>query len=42
MSNEQDTAEALDAELGRHFTSHELEVVGTVALFSARIDPGPA
>lgn len=38
MSNDQDTAEALDAELTRHFTSHELEVVGTVALFSARGD----
>lgn len=38
MSNAQDTAEALDAELTRHFTSHHLEVVGTVALFSARGD----
>jgi len=37
MSNEHDTAEALDQELARHFTSHELEVVSTVALFSARI-----
>jgi SAM-dependent methyltransferase len=36
MSNEHDTADALDAELGRHFTSHQLEVVGTVALFSGR------
>lgn len=36
MSNEHDTAEALDDELARHFTSHELEVVGTVALFSAQ------
>lgn len=36
MSNRDDTAEALDAELGRHFTSHEVEVVGTVALFSGR------
>jgi len=35
MSNQDDTAEALDAELG-HFPSHELEVVGTVALFSAQ------
>jgi SAM-dependent methyltransferase len=38
MSNRDDTAEALDAELGRHFYSHDLEVVGTVALFSARRD----
>jgi hypothetical protein len=38
MSNHHDTAEALDAELGRHFSSHELEVVGTVALFSGRAD----
>jgi SAM-dependent methyltransferase len=38
MSNEHDTATALDAELNRHFTSHLLEVVGTVALFSARVD----
>jgi SAM-dependent methyltransferase len=38
MSNRDDSAEALDAELGRHFGSHELEVVGTVALFSARAD----
>jgi SAM-dependent methyltransferase len=36
MSNRDDTAEALDAELGRHFASRELEVVGTVALWSAR------
>jgi SAM-dependent methyltransferase len=36
MSNRNDTAEALDAELGRHFGSHELEVFGTVALWSAR------
>lgn len=36
MSNHHDTTEALDAELGRHFASHHLEVVGTVALFSAR------
>ncbi len=38
MSNRADTAEALDAELGRHFASHELEVVGTVALFRAQGD----
>lgn len=38
MSNHNDTAEALDAELGRHFNSHEVEVVGTVALFSGRLD----
>jgi SAM-dependent methyltransferase len=38
MSNQHDTAAALKAELGRHFSSHELEVVGTVALFSARAD----
>lgn len=38
MSNQNDTAEALDAELERHFGSHELEVVGTVALFSGRRD----
>jgi Methyltransferase domain len=35
MSNRDDIAEALDAELGRHFGSHQVEVVGTVALFSA-------
>jgi hypothetical protein len=35
MSNHHDTADALDAELQRHFSSCELEVVGTVALFSA-------
>jgi len=38
MSNQHDSAEALDAELQRHFSSHEVEVVGTVALFSARRD----
>jgi SAM-dependent methyltransferase len=38
MSNQNDTAEAIDAELERHFDSHHLEVVGTVALFSARVD----
>jgi hypothetical protein len=38
MSNQHDTAEALNAELGRHFDSHEVEVVGTVALFSGRAD----
>jgi SAM-dependent methyltransferase len=38
MSNQHDTAGALEAELGRHFSSHELEVVGTVALFSGRAD----
>jgi SAM-dependent methyltransferase len=38
MSNRDDTAEALDADLDRHFDSHELEVVGTVALFSAQSD----
>lgn len=38
MSNQHDTAEALDAELHHHFASHHLEVVGTVALFSARAD----
>jgi SAM-dependent methyltransferase len=38
MSNRDDTAQALDAELGRHFPSHHLEVVGTVALFSAQAD----
>ncbi|HEU5104775.1 MAG TPA: class I SAM-dependent methyltransferase [Solirubrobacterales bacterium] len=38
MSNEHDTAEALDAELARHFGSHEVEIVGTVALFSGRSD----
>jgi hypothetical protein len=38
MSNRDDTAETLDAELQRHFPSHRLEVVGTVALFSAQID----
>jgi SAM-dependent methyltransferase len=37
MSNQDDTAEALDAELGRHFGSHEVKVVGTVALFSAQV-----
>ncbi|HET9198180.1 MAG TPA: class I SAM-dependent methyltransferase [Solirubrobacterales bacterium] len=37
MSNRDDTAEAIDAELGSLFGSHELEVVGTVALWSARI-----
>ena len=36
MSNQHDTPEALATELQRHFTSHELEIVGTVALFSAR------
>ena len=36
MSNQHDTAEALEAELQRQFDSHELEVVGTVALWSAR------
>jgi hypothetical protein len=35
MSNQHDTAEAIDNELRRHFASHQLEVVGTVALFSA-------
>jgi hypothetical protein len=38
MSNRNDTAEALDAELGRHFASREVEVVDTVALFSTRAD----
>jgi SAM-dependent methyltransferase len=38
MSNRDDSTAALDAELERHFGSHELEVVGTVALFSARPD----
>lgn len=38
MSNQYDSAEALDAELQRHFSSHEVEVVGTVALFSGRLD----
>jgi SAM-dependent methyltransferase len=37
MSNQEDSADALDAELRRHFDSHELDVVGTVALFSARL-----
>jgi SAM-dependent methyltransferase len=37
MSNQHDTADALDAELSHHFSSHKLEVVGTVALFSARV-----
>jgi SAM-dependent methyltransferase len=37
MSNHNDTAEALDAELQRHFSSHEVEVVGAVALFSGRV-----
>jgi SAM-dependent methyltransferase len=36
MSNQDDSAAALDAELARHFSSHDLEVVGTVALFSAQ------
>jgi hypothetical protein len=31
MSNHQDTAAAIDTEFTRHFTSHHLEVVGTVA-----------
>lgn len=38
MSNQDDTAEALEAELSRHFPTHHLEVVGTVGLFSARAD----
>lgn len=38
MSNRDDSAEALDAELQQHFTSHELQVIGTVALFSAQRD----
>jgi SAM-dependent methyltransferase len=38
MSNRDDTPAALDAELARHFDSHELELVGTVALFSAQVD----
>jgi hypothetical protein len=42
MSNEHDTPEALDAELRRHFPSYEVDIVGTVALFSARLDPAPA
>jgi SAM-dependent methyltransferase len=36
MSNQHDTAAALEGELACHFDSHQLEVVGTVALFSAR------
>jgi len=38
MSNRHDSAEALDAELQQHFTSHQVEVVGTVALFTGRRD----
>lgn len=38
MSNQNDTAEAVEAELQRHFTAHQLEVVGTVALWSAQAD----
>jgi SAM-dependent methyltransferase len=38
MSNEHDNVDALDAELDRHFSSHEVEVVGTIALFSARAE----
>lgn len=38
MSNRHDMAEAIDHELHRHFASHHLEVVGTVALFSAKAD----
>jgi SAM-dependent methyltransferase len=41
MSNHHDTAEALEAELRRHFGSCEVDVVGTVALFSARVDCPP-
>jgi hypothetical protein len=36
MSNRDDTAAALAEELGRHFAAPAVEVVGTVALFSAR------
>lgn len=37
MSNQDDSADALDAELARHFSTHEVEVVGAVALFSGRV-----
>jgi hypothetical protein len=36
LSNLDDTAADLDVALGRAFDSHEVEVVGAVALFSAR------
>lgn len=36
FSNRQDTLATLEAELARHFTSHEVVVHGCVALFAAR------
>lgn len=35
FSNRQDTAEALDAELSKRFSRHEVTLIGTVALFRA-------
>ncbi|GGW92526.1 methyltransferase [Streptomyces malachitofuscus] len=40
MCNRQDRLEDLHAALGRSFDSHEVTVVGSVALFWARVGPG--